>query len=135
MNRECHAGAGCLSKADRIQSLEKWLRKFKVDGCVDRLGLDGCNRHDVLFALNMIANPWQSDSWHGTAGMSLRQLNALIKQLRALADEIKKLNSSAIIGLPALLGSNASQDFYQLPMILQRCAAKLQGHIISLGPK
>jgi hypothetical protein len=74
----------------------------------------------------MIATPWQSDSWQGTAGMSLRQLKDLIKCMRTLADDLRGLNSTGIIGLPTLLGSNASQDFYQLPPILQRCAATLE---------
>jgi hypothetical protein len=83
----------------------------------------------------MIATPWQSDSWHGTAGMSLKQLNSLNKRMRTLAEDLRGLNSTGIIGLPTLLGSNASQDFYQLPPTLERCAATLEARMRVLGPK
>ena len=124
-----------MARRDRVKSLEETLEEFNVRGNLDKLVSSGCDRQQLLFALSMVKTPWQRDSWPGTAGMSLKKLRTVIGRMRALASDIERLNSTGIIALPRLLGSNASDEFYQLPKILQRCASILDARTSVLGPK
>jgi hypothetical protein len=120
---------------DPVARLEKKLHSLNRSRHLDKLVTDGCERKELLFGLELVEIYMSRDRWERLAGMSLKQLNATIRQIDRMADTIDKLNSHAIFSMATFLDSTADQDLRPLPGVLRRYVAILRAHQSLSGPK
>jgi hypothetical protein len=113
------------------ERLDEWNARPHLETLVDA----GCDRAEIIAALNVLGARFADDSWEHLTGLKLKPLKSAVKRFRNCADAIDSLNSRPLMWAAIVYGIKHNPDFYNIPRMLRLYADMLEFEIKNSGPK